>query len=77
MGPGPLFGKCLPRLAAQGGSRGTPALQALGYLFLFWQVRYLNVVRFFVVELQGGGNVVVSVQSTVPTVAQLLNQTTT
>ena len=53
------------------------ALQALGYLFLFWQVRYLNVVRFFVVELQGGGNVVVSMQSTVPTVAQLLNQTTT
>jgi hypothetical protein len=54
-----------------------PALQALGYLFLFWQVRYLNTVRFFVVELQGGGNVTVSSQSTVPTVAQLLNTTAT
>lgn len=43
-----------------------PDLQARGYLFLYWQVRYLNVVRYFVVKFQGGGNVTVSVQSTPP-----------
>src|SRR5215469_2354307 len=43
-----------------------PAFQALGYLFLYWQVRYLNVVRYFVVKFQGGGNVNVSVQNTPP-----------
>lgn len=48
-----------------------PALQARGYLFLFWTVRYLNVVRYFVVKLAGGGNVTVTSQSTPPTVAQL------
>ncbi|MBR0693675.1 hypothetical protein [Bradyrhizobium lablabi] len=36
-----------------------PALQAQGYLFLYWQVRYLNVIRYFVVKFQGGGNVTV------------------
>lgn len=51
-----------------------PALQALGYLFLYWQVRYLNVVRYFVVKFMGGGNVVVNLQSATPTIAQLLSQ---
>ena len=46
-----------------------PALQALGYLFLYWQVRYLNVVRYFVVKFQGGGNVTVNVQNTPPNVS--------
>lgn len=41
-----------------------PNLQAQGYLFLYWQVRYLNVIRFFVVKFQGGGNVQVSSSST-------------
>lgn len=45
-------------------------LQALGYLFLYWQVRYLNVVRYFVVKFQGGGNVTVTVQSTTPSPSQ-------
>jgi hypothetical protein len=45
-------------------------LQALGYLFLYWQVRYLNVIRYFVVKFQGGGNVTVTVQSTPPSPAQ-------
>jgi hypothetical protein len=47
-----------------------PNLQALGYLFLYWQVRYLNVIRYFVVKFQGGGNVTVSVQSTQPSPSQ-------
>lgn len=47
-----------------------PNLQALGYLFLYWQVRYLNVIRYFVVKFMGGGNVTVTVQSTAPTPAQ-------
>jgi len=41
-----------------------PNLQAQGYLFLFWQVRYLNIIRFFVVKFMGGGNVVVQSSST-------------
>jgi hypothetical protein len=45
-------------------------LQALGYLFLYWEVRYLNVVRYFVVKFQGGGNVTVTVQSTQPNPSQ-------
>jgi hypothetical protein len=48
-------------------------LQALGYLFLYWQVRYLNVIRYFVVKFQGGGNVQVTVQSTAPTVQQFVS----
>lgn len=36
-----------------------PNLQAQGYLFLYWQVRYLNVVRYFVVKFLGGGNVTI------------------
>jgi hypothetical protein len=51
-----------------------PALQALGYLFLYWQVRYLNVVRYFVVKFMGGGNVTVSLASATPTIQQLLSQ---
>ena len=48
-----------------------PNLQALGYLFLYWQVRYLNVVRYFVIKFMGGGNVTVTVQNTAPTPQQL------
>ncbi|WP_439398709.1 hypothetical protein ACRQ5Q_15140 [Bradyrhizobium sp. PMVTL-01] len=51
-------------------SNNPPSLQALGYLFLYWQVRYLNVVRYFVVKFQGGGNVSVTVQSTQPSPSQ-------
>ena len=47
-----------------------PALQAQGYLFLYWQVRYLNVIRYFVVKFQGGGNVTVTAQSTAAVAAQ-------
>lgn len=47
-----------------------PNLQALGYLFLYWQVRYLNVIRYFVVKFQGGGNVSVNVQSSAPSPSQ-------
>ena len=47
-----------------------PPLQALGYLFLYWQVRFLNVVRYFVVKFAGGGSVQVSVQNTAPTPQQ-------
>ena len=48
----------------------TPATQPLGYLFAYCAVRYLNVVRYFVVKLAGGGNVTVTVQSTTPTASQ-------
>jgi hypothetical protein len=51
-------------------SNNTPDLQARGYLFLYWQVRYLNVVRYFVIKFQGGGNVNVSVQNTLPSPTQ-------
>lgn len=47
-----------------------PNLQALGYLFLYWQVRYLNAIRYFVVKFQGGGNVTVSTQNTPPSPSQ-------
>ena len=47
-----------------------PNLQALGYLFLYWQVRYLNVIRYFVIKFQGGANVSVNVQSTPPSPSQ-------
>jgi hypothetical protein len=47
-----------------------PNLQALGYLFLYWQVRYLNVIRYFVVKFQGGGNVTVNVQNELPSPTQ-------
>jgi hypothetical protein len=54
-----------------------PNLQALGYLFLYWQVRYLNVIRYFVVKFQGVGNVTVSVQSSQPTPQQFSAQANT
>ncbi len=47
-----------------------PDLQARGYLFLYWKVRYLNVIRYFVVKFQGGGNVTVTVQTTQPSPSQ-------
>ncbi|UGY23722.1 hypothetical protein HU675_0038215 [Bradyrhizobium septentrionale] len=55
-------------------SNNPPDLQARGYLFLYWTVRYLNVVRYFVVKFQGGGNVSVTVQSTQPTAQQFQTQ---
>ena len=54
-----------------------PNLQALGYLFLYWQVRYLNVIRYFVIKFQGGGNVTVTSQSTQPTPAQFASSINT
>jgi len=49
-------------------------LQAMGFLFAFCAVRYLNTVRYFVIKLAGGGNVPVTVtsQATPPSVSQLL-----
>jgi hypothetical protein len=54
-----------------------PNLQALGYLFLYWTVRYLNVIRYFIIKFQGGGNVTVSVQSTPPSPSQFASQANT
>ncbi len=51
-------------------SNNPPDLQARGYLFLYWTVRYLNVIRYFVIKFQGGGNVVVSLQNTQPSPTQ-------
>lgn len=45
-------------------------LQARGFLFLYAKVRYLNVVRYFVIKLAGGGNVSISVQDTQPSPQQ-------
>jgi len=39
-------------------------------LFLYWQVRYLNVVRYFVIKFLGGGNVTVTVQTNAPAPSQ-------
>ena len=41
-----------------------PQLVQRGYLFLTSRVRYLNVVRYFVINLFGGGNVSVTVSTT-------------
>jgi hypothetical protein len=54
-----------------------PTLQAQGYLFLYWEVRYLNVIRYFVVKFQGGGNVTVTVQSTAPSPSQFTSPANT
>lgn len=54
-----------------------PNLQALGYLFLYWQVRYLNVIRYFVVKFQGGGNVTVNIQTSQPSPSQFASNTNT
>ena len=48
-----------------------PTSQALGFLFLYAAIRYLNAVRYFVIQMQGGGNVSVNVQTTPPSQAQL------
>ncbi|WP_024517070.1 hypothetical protein [Bradyrhizobium sp. Tv2a-2] len=59
-------------------SSNNPApMQARGYLFLYWEVRYLNVVRYFVVKFMGGGNVVVTSSSTSFSDAAALNAQTT
>lgn len=42
-----------------------------GYLFLYAKVKYLNVVRYFVIKLAGGGNVTITSQSTPPSITQL------
>jgi len=49
-----------------------PNLQARGYLFIYWTVAFLNVIRYIVVKLAGGpaGIVTVTVQSTPPSPAQ-------
>ena len=51
-----------------------PSLQARGYLFIYWTVAFLNVIRYIVVKLAGGpaGIVTVTVQSTPPTPASIL-----
>ena len=49
-----------------------PASQALGYLFATCTVRYLNVVRYFVIRLAGGGNVTVLSSTAPPTTQNLL-----
>ena len=45
-------------------------LQQRGFLFAYCAVRYLNVVRYFVIKLAGGGNVTVTSQSTAPAASQ-------
>jgi hypothetical protein len=45
-------------------------LQARGFLFLYAKVRYLNVVRYFVIKLAGGGNVDVTTQLNPPSPTQ-------
>ncbi len=47
-----------------------PNLQARGFLFAYCKVRYLNVVRYFVIKLAGGGNVEVTAQAIQPGPAQ-------
>ncbi len=47
-----------------------PASQPLGYLFAYCAVRYLNVVRYFVIKLAGSGNATVTTQSTPPNPGQ-------
>lgn len=53
-------------------TNNTPTSIARGYLFAFCAVRYLNVVRYFVIKLAGGGNVQVTSQRTAPTFASVL-----
>jgi hypothetical protein len=47
-------------------NNNTPDSQAKGYLFLYAKVRYLNVVRYFVVKFMGGGNVNVTSSTAAP-----------
>lgn len=46
------------------------ALQQRGFLFIYVAVKYLNVVRYFVIKLAGGGSVSVTSQSTPPQISQ-------
>ena len=45
-------------------------LQARGFLFIYVAVKYLNVVRYFVIKLSGGGTINVTSQSTPAQIAQ-------
>lgn len=49
-----------------------PTTVERGFLFAFCAVRYLNIVRYFVIRLAGGGNVQVRVSDTRPTLATAL-----
>lgn len=49
----------------------TPTTIARGFLFAFCAVRYLNVVRYFVIKLAGGGNVSITVTDTAPNLTAL------
>ena len=49
------------------GTENTAATIQGGYLFLTSRLEYLNVVRYFVVNLFGGGNVSVTVSANLPT----------
>ena len=53
-------------------SNNTPTTIARGFLFAFCTVRYLNVVRYFVIRLAGGGNVDITVQNVEPTLATVI-----
>jgi hypothetical protein len=53
-------------------TNNTPDTIARGYLFAFCRVRYLATVRYFVIKLDGGVNVDVSVQTDKPSLSQLL-----
>jgi len=41
-----------------------------GYLFLYAAVKYLNVVRYFVVKMAAGGSVSVTNESTASEIAR-------
>ena len=44
-------------------SNNTSQQESLGYLVCAVKVRYLNIVRFFLINLEGGGNVTVTIQN--------------
>ena len=50
-----------------------PAISMKG-TFAFCAVRYLAVVRYFVIRLAGGNNVTVTVQDTAPTIGNVIAQ---
>ncbi len=55
-------------------SNNPASTQALGFLFAFVKVQYLNVVRYFVIQLDGGGNVIgVTVSDTQPNLSSLVS----
>jgi hypothetical protein len=51
------------------GRPNTASTVSRGFLFAFCAVRYLNVVRYFVIKLAGGNNVSITVQGNAPTSA--------